>query len=135
MTQSADAERVTHVMPDRLSAFCESTCREAGLNDRAAAITASLLVTTDAWGHFSHGTIALGQYLRRVRHGGISASGSASIVAEGPSWAILDGDREMAAAAGHQAMTLAVEKAAQTGVAYIFAYVFLREMPESLVDA
>ncbi len=119
MAPDSDHNNTTRVMPDALQAFCIATCEQAGLSTAAARVTASLLVTTDAWGHYSHGTIALGQYLRRVRHGGIDARATARVVQEGAGWAVLDGAREMAAVTGHRAMSIAIAKAEQTGVAYV----------------
>jgi LDH2 family malate/lactate/ureidoglycolate dehydrogenase len=76
-----------------------------------AAIVADVLVMTDTWGTFSHGTGALRNYLTALRAGGMNPSGKSEVVAEGDSWALVDGHSGMGMLGCCMAMNMAIEKA------------------------
>lgn len=84
-----------------------------------ARITAAVLVTTDTWGIFTHGTKALLFYLRKIRAGGIKRDANPKIVTEGESWALLDGDAGMAMVTSCAAMELAIRKAKSGATGYV----------------
>ena len=107
------------VQVDKLRDFTREAFRRAGLSDADAAVGADVLTTTDAWGVFTHGTKSLAGYLRRLRAGGLRASARPTVVAEGPSWAILDGGSALGMIPSTQAMECAIAKARSTGVAYV----------------
>src|SRR5436190_872674 len=91
MTNLRPAVSTRTVQVDKLRDFTREAFRRSGLSDSDAAVGADILTTTDAWGVFTHGTKSLAGYLRRLRAGGLRASARPTVVAEGPSWAILDG--------------------------------------------
>jgi LDH2 family malate/lactate/ureidoglycolate dehydrogenase len=113
-----------HAMPRRvriqdLETFCLDALQRAGVGEEDARTTTQVLVTTDSWGVFTHGTKALRLYLRRLRGGGIRAKGRPRIVAEGPAWARVDGDSALGMVTSSFAMHTALDKAAQSGVGYV----------------
>jgi ureidoglycolate dehydrogenase (NAD+) len=102
-----------------LSALCATAFERAGLSPADAATGAEVLSTTDGWGVFTHGSKALRGYLRRLQAGGLRPQGRPSVSAEGPSWALVDGDSSLGMVTSVFAMDTAVAKAQQTGVAYV----------------
>ena len=104
---------------DSLHAFAKSAFLHAGLSEADAAVGADVLVTTDAWGIFTHGTKNVKGYLRLLRAGGLRPQGKPKIVAEGPAWAIVDGDASLGMVTSVFAMQTAIAKAKTAGIAYV----------------
>ena len=102
-----------------LHRFVVETFRRAGLSDSDASAAADVLATTDAWGIFTHGTKNVRGYLRRLKAGGLRASGRPRLVAEGPAWGIVDGDSALGMVTSVFAMENAIAKARVCGVAYV----------------
>jgi LDH2 family malate/lactate/ureidoglycolate dehydrogenase len=102
----------------RLEEFCVQALLKVGVNQADARSTADALVTTDSWGIFTHGTKNLRGYIRRIRAGGIRADGSPRVVAEGPAWAIVDGDAALGMIVSTFAMRAAMAKARTEGLGY-----------------
>jgi len=102
----------------KLEEFCIEALRKAGINDRDAQITADVLVTTDTWGVFTHGTKNLRGYIRRIKGGGIKRDAQPKIVSEGPAWAIVDADSALGMVGSTFAMRTAMAKARTTGIGY-----------------
>ena len=107
------------VSREQLEYFCLEAMRRCGMTPEDARVTADVLVTTDTWGVHSHGTKALRMYLKRLRAGGLKARGVPKVVAEGPAWAVMDGDSAMAMVSSCRAMEVAIAKAKQAGVGYV----------------
>ncbi|HXT39791.1 MAG TPA: Ldh family oxidoreductase [Candidatus Angelobacter sp.] len=101
-----------------LHCFCVEALTKAGVGEADARTTADVLVTTDTWGTFTHGTKALRAYVRRLRGGGLRANGQPKVVAEGPAWARVDGDSSLGMVSSVFAMKTAMAKAATTGIAF-----------------
>jgi ureidoglycolate dehydrogenase (NAD+) len=102
----------------QLRAFCRDAFARAGMSGPDADTGAEVLSTTDGWGVFTHGSKALRGYLRRLRAGGLQPGGRPGIVAEGPAWAVVDGDSALGMVTSVFAMTTAIGKARQAGVGY-----------------
>ena len=119
MISRAPAGTAATISLPQLKAFCQDAFERAGLSEADAATGAEVLSTTDAWGVFTHGSKALRGYLRRLRGGGLRAGGRPGIVAEGPAWAIVDGDSSLGMVTSVFAMTTAIGKARQAGVGYV----------------
>ena len=83
------------VLPEKLKKFCVDALTKAGLKPQDALIVAEVLVMTDTWGTFSHGTAALANYLNTMKSGGIDPRAVPEVVAQGDSWAIVDGHSAM----------------------------------------
>jgi ureidoglycolate dehydrogenase (NAD+) len=99
--------------------FVVEAFRGAGLAGADASVAADVLTTTDAWGIFTHGTKNVRGYLRRLKAGGLRAAGRPRLAAEGPAWAIVDGDSALAMVTSVFAMQTAITKARACGVAYV----------------
>jgi LDH2 family malate/lactate/ureidoglycolate dehydrogenase len=89
------------------------------LQRAAQRATYDVLVMTDAWGVFTHGTKALAGYLRRLKLGGLRPQGRPHIAAEGGAWATIDGDSSLGMITSTFAMNTAIRKAKEQGVAYV----------------
>ncbi|TVR54554.1 MAG: Ldh family oxidoreductase [Spirochaetaceae bacterium] len=104
---------------DALHEFCTEVMVRHGLTPDHARATADVLVTTDTWGVFTHGTRQIVPLMNNVDHKAIDATAQPEIASDGPSWAIVDGHGAMPPASGVYAMDLAIEKARRTGIAYV----------------
>ena len=108
-----------NISEQNLHAFCVEALTKAGVGAMDARTTADVLVTTDTWGTFTHGTKALRAYVRRVRAGGLKKDGRPRIMAEGPAWAMVDGDSSLGMVTSVLAMQTAMAKAKTAGVACV----------------
>lgn len=104
--------------PD-LENFCIRALLKCGLSEEDARTSATVLVTTDTWGVFTHGTKSLRGYVQRLRGGGLNPHAQPEIVRSGPAWATVDGHCALAMITGCFAMRLAMEKAATTGIGMV----------------
>lgn len=102
----------------QLEGFCSEALRRAGVDEAAALTAARILVLADAWGIFTHGVRNLGGYLRRIQAGGIRATGQPRVTADGPAWALVDGDAALGMVGGAFAMRTAMQKARACGIGY-----------------
>jgi ureidoglycolate dehydrogenase (NAD+) len=109
----------THVRVQPLTEFCVEVLRKAGLDQTDAQTTANVLVMTDTWGTFSHGTGGLFNYVRAIRAGGINPKAKPEIIAGNDSWAIIDAHRGMGMPACCMAMNLAIEMARTNTLAWV----------------
>ncbi len=105
--------------PKKYEQFCKEACIKTGLSEEVSAVTANLLVRTDMLGTFTHGTLNLFPYLKKVPAGGINLKAKPEIVSEGPAWAVVDGNNAMGVYNGHFGMQVGIEKAKKEGVAYV----------------
>ena len=108
---------MNRVPVDELERFCLTALDRCGVGKEDASKTVQVLLTTDLWGVYTHGTKALRGYVNRLRAGGLNPKGRPKVVAEGPSWARIDGGSSLAMVSGLFAMEKAMEKGRQTGVA------------------
>lgn len=107
-----------NISVDKLHAFCMEALIKAGVHESDARTTADVLVTTDTWGTFTHGTKALRAYIRRVRGGGLRKQGSPRVVKEGPAFALIDGESSLAMVSSVFAMRTAMDKARASGIGF-----------------
>jgi LDH2 family malate/lactate/ureidoglycolate dehydrogenase len=104
---------------DELTRFCIAAMRAAGLGEEDARLSAEVLVTTDTWGTFTHGTHQLRGLLYNIRIGRLNPAARLRVEAEGPGWARVDGQDAMPLATAYRAMELCIAKARATGVGYV----------------
>jgi len=92
--------------------------RAAGLDGAAAEVTARVLVASDVRGIASHGVARLAYYVTMIETGAIDPQATPVVVRESATTAVLDARNGMGHPVGAQAMTLAMDKAAQhdTGI-------------------
>jgi LDH2 family malate/lactate/ureidoglycolate dehydrogenase len=102
-----------------LHAFCVEALLKSGISRADAETTADVLVTTDTWGTFTHGTKALRNYIRRIQGGGLKRNGQPQVISEGPAWAMVDGDSSLGMVSSVFAMRKAMEKARTAGIACV----------------
>ncbi len=114
-----ESPSVKRVSPEKLSALCVHALQAAGLDEKDSATVAEVLVTTDTWGTFSHGTNHLRNYLKKIRAGGIHPKAKPEIILEGQAWAIIDGHAAMGMVSACKGMELAIEKAKAGGLGYV----------------
>src|SRR2546425_12644507 len=107
------------VLVQDLHAFCVEALTKIGVGEIDARTTADVLVTTDTWGTFTHGTKALRPYIRRLRGGGLRKNGQPKVTAQGPAWALVDGDSSLGMVSSVFAMRTAMDKAATAGIAVV----------------
>jgi len=107
------------VRVEALARFCVAALRAVGVGEDDARTAADVLVTTDTWGTFSHGTNHLPNYVKKIKAGGIDPVARPEVVAETPSSAVLDGHKALGMVSSCIAMRLAIEKARAAGIAYV----------------
>lgn len=104
---------------DELKKFAVETLLKAGVSEEDAKTTAEVLITTDTFGVLTHGTKNLHQYILKMQAGGLDAKAVPTVMGEGPSWAIINGNKAIGMVSACKAMNLAVKKAKETGIAYV----------------
>ena len=102
-----------------LNQFVLDVLGQCGVSGDDARATAEVLVTTDTWGVFTHGTKALRGYAKRLRAGGLNPKGRPVIETEGPAWARVNGNSSLGMVTSIFAMKCAMEKARTSGVALV----------------
>lgn len=102
-----------------LKAFCEDALIKSGVSVQNAQIVADVLITTDTFGVMTHGTKNLAQYIDKMAAGGLDAKAEPTVECEGPAFAIINGNKAIGMVSAYKAMKLAIEKAKQTGIAYV----------------
>ncbi len=107
------------ISPEKLTKFCIESLLKTGVTPDHSRTIANVLVMTDTWGTFSHGSAGLKHYLSAMKNGGIDPAASPEVVAEGDSWAVVDGHSCMGMLSCSLAMTSAVEKARKTTISWV----------------
>ena len=102
----------------QLTAFSIEALTKVGVSTADARTTAEVLVMTDTWGVFTHGTKNLRGYIRRIIGGGLRKDGVPRVIVEGPAWAIVDGDSSLGMVTSAFAMRAAMAKAKAAGLGY-----------------
>jgi LDH2 family malate/lactate/ureidoglycolate dehydrogenase len=105
---------------DGLLAFAEALLTKLDVPERDARLTASILLEADLRGFESHGMAHLVDfYVRRLQSGLINARPDISVARQSASAATIEGDRGLGFVVGHEAMSLAIEKARATGSGWV----------------
>ncbi len=116
---SSVVSSVITVKFDQLRGFIARSLEKAGIPAADAAIVSNLMAQADQQGSDGHGVIRLPQYIKRIQAGGINARPKMHIVAERAGTAVLHGDNGMGHLVVSKAVEIAIEKARQTGVAWV----------------
>lgn len=103
----------------RLHAFTQEALIKIGVSTEDARTVADVLVTTDTFGVLSHGTKNLLGYMRKIQAGGLNAKAIPMVEAEGPAWALVNGNMAIGMVSATFAMRKAIEKAKACGIAYV----------------
>lgn len=100
-----------------LRPFVSALGAAAGLADDRAALLAELLVGNDLRGVFSHGSVQIATYARLLRDGQLNPHAEPTVVREGPTSLLVDGDGGLGYFAAHDGTALLIERAQQSGIA------------------
>jgi ureidoglycolate dehydrogenase (NAD+) len=106
------------VFPEELKTFLVAAMRQCGVRAEDADVTAEVLVTTDTWGTFTHGSKQL-RPLLQLRPDRMDISATPEVIAEGAGWALVDGHYAMAPVTSCHAMEIAIGKASEAGIAFV----------------
>ena len=104
----------------KLRRFCETALTAGGMSETNAGVMTDVLVTTDKWGVYTHGTKNLDGYVMKAQAGGVSFALEPEVAAVFPSMALIDGRNTMGYLSAVKAMDLACDLAEETGIAIVF---------------
>ena len=113
---------MARVKIDELMRFSEEVLVKSGLTKENAKAVAETIVTTDTFGVLSHGTKNLYGYIQKMHAGGLNASAVPTVEKDGPAWGIVNGNAAIGMLTADFAMKKAIEKAKNTGIAYVGVY-------------
>ncbi|MDP6041737.1 MAG: Ldh family oxidoreductase [Candidatus Latescibacteria bacterium] len=104
---------------EKLTESCAQVFKGAGLDDDEAHRVAHSLLLANLMGHDSHGVIRVVQYVQALKGGRVKAGQKIRVVREADASAVVDGGWGFGQTVCHQAMELAMEKAAKRSVAVV----------------
>jgi uncharacterized oxidoreductase len=114
------ADLPTHTVPaDTLRNFVAAIFNRAGCEAAEAGDIAFHLLSANLTGHDSHGVVRVPRYVDDIRSGAIVPGQSVTVVLEGPSHAVLDGNHGFGQVIGEQAVDIGIAKARATGLAVV----------------
>jgi len=102
-----------------LAAFIARCLRAAGVGADDAATVGAIMSEADVNGSDGHGVFRLPQYVRRIQAGGMAARADITTVRETSATALIDGGNGLGHLTVKHAVELAMDKAAETGVAWV----------------
>lgn len=105
--------------PQELAEFAAACFQSYGVSADDARIAADALVAADLRGVHSHGLLLLVRYCTQLRLGGIVSRPEFHVVRESGATALVDGGAGLAQVSAVKAMRLALDKAANHGVAMV----------------
>jgi LDH2 family malate/lactate/ureidoglycolate dehydrogenase len=116
----ADTARMPpRVSVPQLEAFIERAFEAVGISGAEAGIIAALMVRADVQGSDGHGVFRLPQYIRRIKGGAVNVKPNIRRVREAAGMALVDGDNAMGHLVMRFATHTAIEKAKQSGIAWV----------------
>jgi LDH2 family malate/lactate/ureidoglycolate dehydrogenase len=104
---------------EKLAALVGDLLAAVGVSRTAAAQVAEDLVEADLQGLHSHGVMLVDMYVERLQKGSVSRLETASVVSERDGTVVLDAGHALGQLTGHQAMSVAVDKARQFGAGIV----------------
>ncbi len=108
-----------HWSYETLHRFCMDAFQAFGFSEEEATIIQDNLLTADLYGIESHGMQRMVRYHKGIENGMINPKAVPEIVFETPVTAVIDAHEGMGQLVGHKAMTLAIEKAKQSGIGIV----------------
>jgi len=102
-----------------LKRFTDEAFKRFGFSDEESAIITDVLLTSDLYGIDSHGLQRLVRYHKSIEKGLIDMKAVPETVRETPVSAVIDGKNGMGQLIAHKAMTTAIEKAKNVGIAIV----------------
>ena len=108
-----------HWSYETLHRFCMDAFQAFGFSEEEATIIQDNLLTADLYGIESHGMQRMVRYHKGIENGMINPKAVPEIVFETPVTAVIDAHEGMGQLVGHKPMTLAIEKAKQSGIGIV----------------
>ncbi|MPZ59834.1 MAG: Ldh family oxidoreductase [Propionibacteriales bacterium] len=102
-----------------LQAFTTTVLEQYAVPPADARTTATRMLDADLRGMSGHGVLRLPGYARRLRSGGYNLKPDVRIVRESPVSALVDGDNGLGQVVMTKAASIAIEKAGQSGLAWV----------------
>lgn len=99
--------------------WVKSIYKAYGFSEESSSIIAESIVTTDLFGIESHGVQRLAMYDRKIAAGDIKVGAIPKVIWETPVSAVVDGHKGMGQLVAGKAMSLAIEKAEQSGIGIV----------------
>ena len=93
-----------------------------GVSPKGAGWMAEALTRAEARGHGSHGLMRISQYYEAVQIGEVMLGDEPVVKRTGPCTALIDAKMNFGQVVAHQAMTLCLEMAGETGIASVGVY-------------
>lgn len=103
----------------KIKKLAKTIFEKAGLSPDDADIITEVLTETEARGVFTHGFIRLPRYVDCLLSGGIKKDGTYETLVDTPSWSVLDGNNNLGIVISYKATSLAIRKAAETGIGVV----------------
>ncbi len=104
---------------ESLTQAAHDLCIASGSPEEEAGLVAERLVKANLTGHDSHGIIRMARYMELMRNGMIKPGARPEFLQDNGSTAVLTGNRGYGQVAAEEAMTVAIERAGQYGIAGI----------------
>ena len=104
---------------ETLETFAAGILRATGVADDHARLTADRLLEADLRGRTGHGLIRIPLYVRRIEAGSVNLRPQVSVVSEGPTSALVDGDNGLGQVVMTAAAQIAITKATAMGMAWV----------------
>ncbi len=104
---------------ETLEKFCLDCFGKFGFSPDESRIITDVLLLSDLYGIESHGMQRLARYHKGIEKGLIKVEAKPEIVFETPVSAVIEGNDGMGQLISHKAMSIAIEKAKQTGMAVV----------------
>ena len=101
---------------DALRGYCAEIFARSGIPADDARLVADSLIEADLRGVHSHGVMMVPGYVANIRQGRVNRQPNIRVVRELAAGVLVDGDNGMGQVVARQAMTLAINKARQSGV-------------------
>ncbi|MDP2947970.1 MAG: Ldh family oxidoreductase [Chloroflexota bacterium] len=107
------------VKADALEDLTYRAFRAVGSPHEDASVTAHLIVEANVVGHDSHGVQAVPNYLKAIREGTCTPGSPTEVVKEGPTYAIIDGHKNLGHIVAYRATQKAIEKARKSVIGVV----------------
>jgi uncharacterized oxidoreductase len=106
-----------YFQPRDLTRAVSELCRASGSPEADAELVASRLLKADLTGHPSHGIIRISQYMGMIRYDHIKPAATPELIRDDGPTALIDGHRCYGQVGAERAMSVAIEKAREHGIA------------------
>ncbi len=106
----------------KLQEYCAQALCLMGLGKTDAQTVAQVLLSADKRGVHSHGCVRMEGYVDCLRTKGVKGDARWETVSEGPAYALLNANQGLGIPVSVAATELAIEKAAETGIAIVNVY-------------